>query len=144
MKRHVLVVALAACAAFSAQARDTELHLPLQDALNSADAKAKLTGEVKFFFGDQKHGAVAQEMGSDVTNQKTNAFNKSDEEACQWVFLSAMLQLQKRAKDLGADAVVDIQSFYKKDPFVSATEYECHAGALMAGVALKGRFVKLK
>jgi len=144
MKRQLLVAALAACAAFSAQARDTELHLPVQDALNTAEARTKLPGDVKFFFGDQKYGKVERSMGEDVTNQKTNAFNKSDEEACQWVFLSAMLQLQKRAKDLGADAVVDIQSYYKKEPFVSATEYECHAGGLIAGVALKGRFVKLK
>lgn len=144
MKRQLFVAALAACAAFSAQARDTELHLPVQDALNTAEARTKLPGDVKFFFGDQKYGKVERSMGEDVTNQKTNAFNKSDEEACQWVFLSAMLQLQKRAKDLGADAVVDIQSYYKKEPFVSATEYECHAGGLIAGVALKGRFVKLK
>jgi hypothetical protein len=27
--------------------------------------------------------------------------------------------------------------------FSSQTEFECHAGALMAGVALKGDFVKI-
>ena len=54
-----------------------------------------------------------------------------------------MIQLEKRAKQLGANAVVNIVSYYKKDVMSSATEFECHAGAVIAGVALKGDFVKV-
>jgi hypothetical protein len=39
--------------------------------------------------------------------------------------------------------VVNIVSFYKKDVMSSPTEFECHAGAVIAGVALRGEFVKI-
>jgi uncharacterized protein YbjQ (UPF0145 family) len=55
-----------------------------------------------------------------------------------------MLRLQQRAKELGADAVVNIVSNYKNEEMSSETEFECHDGAMMSGVALKGEFVKLK
>ena len=70
-------------------------------------------------------------------------FGKSDEKACNWAFLSAMVALQKRAQQLGANAVVNIVSYYKKEVMSSASQFECHAGALIAGVALKGDFVKI-
>jgi len=57
--------------------------------------------------------------------------------------ISALKELAERAKTEGGDAVVDIVSYYKKNVFSSATEYECHAGNIVAGVALKGRVVKL-
>ena len=85
-------------------------------------------------------GAV---LGSDVSNRKTNAFGKSDEKACNWAFLSAMAALQTRAQQMGANAVIKIVSYYNKKVMSSAAEFECHAGAIIAGVALKGDFVKI-
>ena len=126
-----------------AQARDTKHLYSIADAMNTAAARETFSSDIAFYFGDQKHPAIQASYDEDFTNKKTNAFNKTDKEACEWVFLSAMLQLQKRALQLGANAVVNIESYYKKIPFKSETEYECHAGALMAGVALRGKFVKL-
>lgn len=126
-----------------AVARDTEHHFPIADAMESEAAKGKLDAGVKFYFAGQKTPKVKTKLREATTNKKTNAFNKSDKEACEWAFLSAMVQLQEKAKELDADAVINIQSYYKKDAFKSSTEYECHAGGLLAGVALKGEFVKL-
>ena len=67
---------------------------------------------------------------------------KSDKEACEWVMLSALKALQQRAITENMDAVVNIESNYKHRHFASETEFECGAGALMAGVALKGTLVK--
>jgi uncharacterized protein YbjQ (UPF0145 family) len=78
-----------------------------------------------------------------MSNRKTNAFGKSDEKACNWAFLSAMVALEKRAQQLGANAVVNIVSYYDRIVMSSPTEFECHAGAIIAGVVLKGDFVKL-
>lgn len=127
----------------AAMSRDTKHLLPLDQALNTADAKEKLNAGIKFYFAGQKTPKVGRSMIEVVTNKKTNAFGKSDEDACNWVFLSAMIALQDRAVREGGDAVVDIVSYYKKDEMKSASEYECHAGGIMAGVALKGRIVKL-
>lgn len=143
MKYRLMVALLSSLFALGAQARNTELHLSIDEAMSSVDAQGKLDSGIKFFFANQKAPAIEKSFGEDSTNKKTNAFGKSDEAACRWAFLSAMIQLQSRAHQLGADAVVDIQSFYKRDAEKSATEYECHAGTVLAGVALKGRFVKL-
>jgi uncharacterized protein YbjQ (UPF0145 family) len=142
-----LLLSCAACALLLtsvAQARDTTLHLPVKEVLEDAEAKAKLGTDVALFFGKQATPPVAQSLGEGLTNKKTNAFGKPDETACKWAMLSALIQLIDRARELGADAVVEIKSDYKKVEFVSDSEYECHAGGVMAGVALKGRFVKLK
>jgi uncharacterized protein YbjQ (UPF0145 family) len=56
--------------------------------------------------------------------------------------LSALKALQERAVREGMDAVVNIESNYKNRQFSSETEFECGAGAIMAGVALKGTLVK--
>jgi len=39
---------------------------------------------------------------------------------------------------------VNIVSYYRKIEMSSPTDFECHAGAVIAGVALKGDFVKLE
>ncbi|HTH44307.1 MAG TPA: excinuclease ATPase subunit [Oxalicibacterium sp.] len=125
-----------------AQARDDKLLLPIADAMNAPETQEKLDSSIKYYFGHQKTPKVLKKLGTDASNKKTNAFGKADETACQWAFLSAMLSLEQRAKELGANAVVNIVSNYKKVEMSSETEYECHAGAIMAGVALKGDFVK--
>ena len=141
--RLTIAAGLAVSVAVPAFARDTKYLLPIAPALEAKDAKEKLDGSVKFYFGDQQTPNVLTKLGTDVTNQKTNAFGKSDERACNWVFLSAMIQLDKRAKQLGANAVVNIVSYYQKNAMSSPTEFECHAGTVIAGVALRGDFVKI-
>lgn len=126
----------------AANARDTHYKLPIKVALDQPAAKEKLGSDIQYFFADQKHPSVATDLGEFATNKKTNAFGKDDAEACRWVFLSAMLELQERARKLGADGVINIRSNYRNKEFSSDTEYECGAGFLMAGVALKGDFVK--
>ena len=145
MKRIVLCTIVAALLATvrPCEARDTKYLLPIAVAMEVKDAADKLDGSIKFFFGNQPAPPVVAKLGTDVSNRKTNAFGKSDEKACNWAFLSAMVALEKRAQQLGANAVINIVSYYKKDVMSSATEFECHAGALIAGVALKGDFVKI-
>ncbi|EPC01160.1 hypothetical protein L861_11335 [Litchfieldella anticariensis FP35 = DSM 16096] len=124
-------------------ARDTTHMLSIEEAMNTPAARERLDPNIRFFFADTPHGEVVAEHGNFVTNKKTNAFNKTDEEACRWVMLSALISLQDRVKAEGGNAVINIESFYKRHPMTSRTEYECHAGALMAGVALRGDVVTL-
>lgn len=138
-----VVLGAAFTVAINAQARDTKHMLPITTAMEAPDTEEKLEGKVKFYFGDQKHPKILTKLGSDFSNRKTNAFGKSDEVACNWAFLSALVALEQRAISLGANAVVNVVSYYKKNTQSSQTEFECHAGAIMAGVALKGDFVKV-
>lgn len=143
MKKTILL-GLALCVAASASARDTTHMFSIQEALDANDARSRLGDEVKFYFGDQSHPAVERSISEVTANRKTNAFGKSDLNACQWVFLSSMLALRDAAVQRGANAVVNIQSFYDKNPVSDRENYECHAGNVVAGVALRGELVKLK
>lgn len=143
MSKPLTLALVLAFASFAAQARDERLKMPIQDAMNTAEAKAKLDPDVKLFFGDAKHPAPKQTLGTFTSNKKTNFFNKSDKEGCEWVFLGAALSLQERAKREGGNAVINIQSVYKNEDNSSATEYDCGAGSVMGGVALRGTVVKL-
>jgi uncharacterized protein YbjQ (UPF0145 family) len=130
-------------AASPAQANDRKQMMPIKEALDSVAADQRLGDTVKFYFGNQPSPAVVKRLGTDQTSQKTNAFGKSDAKACNWVFLSALRQMEKHAREIGANAIINIASNYKNVEFKSDTEFECHAGAIMAGVALKGEFVKV-
>ena len=145
MKKIILCAMTAGllAAAQPSEARDTKYLLPVAAALEVKDAQDKLDGSIKFFFGNQPTPPVVAKLGTDVSNRKTNAFGKSDEKACNWAFLSAMVALEKRAQQLGANAVINIVSYYNRNVMSSPTEFECHAGAIIAGVVLRGDFVKI-
>jgi hypothetical protein len=130
-------------AAGSAHANDRTVLLPIATPLSAFQAEGKQNGAIKFYFGDQAAPGKATVLDSSHTSQKTNAFGKSDASACNWVFQSALIQLQKHAQKVGANAIVNIRSNYNNLERSSSTEFECHAGAIMAGVALKADFVKI-
>ncbi|MCV6900751.1 hypothetical protein OE165_27340, partial [Escherichia coli] len=87
------------------------------------EAKEKLDGSVRFFFAGQRTPKVLETKGSDVSNRKTNGVGKSDEEACRWAALSALLSFQDKAKTMDANAVVNLVSYYKKNEMASADQY---------------------
>ena len=81
----------------SLQARDDRLRFLIRDAMATSGAQEKLNGSVKFFFGDQAYPKPERQIYIYTSNPKTNAFGKSDKEACEWAWLSAMMALQKQA-----------------------------------------------
>ena len=139
----IAVILASLLSSTSVYARDDQKMYLLEDAINTQAAKDKLDPSIKLYFGSQKHPDIASERGEWKTNKKTNGFNKSDKEACEWVFLSAVLELQERAQKEGGNAVIGIKSNYKNIERSSESEYMCGSGALMSGVALKGTVVKL-
>ena len=145
MKHLTIVILLAALMALSGSvnARNTILQLSIEEALNVPKAQGRLNDSIQLYFGSQEHPAVERKIGTWTSNKKTNAVGKSDTFACQWAFLSAMISLQQRAVKEGGDAVVNIRSYYYQNDFTSPTEFECGAGAIMAGVTMVGDVVKL-
>ncbi len=143
MKRHLMFAAVfASLMTGQAFARDTVHNFPIDAALKSEPGK--VGDDIRLYFAGQPHPGVVKSFGEFATNKKTNAFGKSDDAACQHVFLSAVIELQERARKEGGNAVINIKSNYKNEERESATEYTCGAGAVVAGVALKGDVVTLK
>lgn len=130
--------------AVPAAASDSIYSLSIADALASDEAKEKLDPSVHFYFGDTAHPAVQQSFGDYVSNRKTNSFLKGDQGVCTHVFLSTLIEFQKRAQSMGANAVINIHSYYKKVETSDNAQIPCHVGGLMAGIAIKGEVVKLR
>ena len=143
MLKNFALLAIACTVALPAAARDEQKLYPIAQALKSPASQAKVDPSIRLYFGRQRHPNVTKDFGQWPTNKKTNAFAKSDLEACEWVFLSAVIALQERARKEGGNAVINIVSNYRNVVTSSETEYVCGAGGLMAGVALKGRVVNL-
>ncbi|MCK9237289.1 MAG: excinuclease [Thiopseudomonas sp.] len=131
------------CLPIVSQARDTTHYLNFNEVVQEAVAAGRLDGSVKFYLDSQPNGAKVVSKGL-TTSKKTNAFNKSDQAACSWALQSALIQFQTAAQNAGANAVVNLVSNYKHNVYKSRENYECHAGGIMAGVALKGDLAKVR
>lgn len=131
----VLLIGGCASTASDGKAKKGVHHFAITDALSSAKAQEVLDSGISTQFASGGGHIVRRGL---VSNKKTNAVNKTAEEACQIAFLSAVRQFQHAARNNGGSRVVNLISYYKKKPYSSATNYECHVGAIMAGVALKG------
>lgn len=141
IKKLALTTALLTGFTVSAHAADDVHQLDFKQAVQRAMADGTLDGSVKFYLAGTHSGGQVLKKGV-VTNKKTNGFMKSAEDSCDWVLRSALIQLQAAAKQRGANAVTNIVSYYKSNETRSTTTYECHKGATIAGVALKGDLVK--
>jgi hypothetical protein len=81
-------------------------------------------------------------VGPHTANERANAFAEGEDRSCPRAFLNAMLSLQQRPRSLGAHAVVNIVSYFRKKEVSSTRAFECHEGTLMAGVTLKEEMVR--
>ena len=138
--RKILAAIAVLALGVSLSARDDVLYFSVADVLNSPKAKEVLNPNVKISFGSGTKGDFLQK--GLMSNKKTNAVNKSDQEACEWALLSALKTFQERAVREGGTKVVNLTGYYKKQPFDSKTQFQCGAGSIMAGVTLKGDIAK--
>jgi len=107
-----------------AYSRDDKYVLPIKAALDSAEPRQKPDGSVKFFFGKESTPAIASRLGSVKPHGKARTRRSDDIEACNVAFLAALIDFEQRAKKAGANAVVNIVSYYKNVEMASATEFE--------------------
>ena len=144
LKTTAAIALLALGAATAAQARNDTLMVPIEDVIAMGTADGKLDGSVKFYMSGAKTPGVSARLGEDTSNKKTNGVGKDDQTACKWAALSALIAFQDSAKQKGANAVIDLHSFYKRNAVKDPANFECHAGNIMTGVTLKGTYAKTK
>lgn len=142
MKKMALALAAMSVMAM-AHARNDVVMLPLQDVVQMGLDTGKLDGSVKFYMSGAPTPRVSSKLGDDISNKKTNGVGKDDTTACHWAALSALMAFEASAKQKGANAVVDMHSFYKRNATKDPVNYECHAGNIMTGVTLKGTYAKV-
>lgn len=139
----ILGAALAAAASFPAQAKDERMLLNIASALGTTEGHDRFDDTVQFLWADQAYPPPVQSY--DITTVEHRAFapTRTDEEACIAAFIDALAALRDHAKELGANAVVNIKSIYRNREFRSDTQFECRAGLFVNNVSLEGRVVKL-
>jgi uncharacterized protein YbjQ (UPF0145 family) len=96
------------------------------------------------YFGDAPHPAARTVERNATTSLRTRKFGRSNEESCQWVLISALVQLRDHARSVGGDGVANVRSNWRNNETSSRTTYKCAAGFLMAGVALKADVVDIR
>ena len=138
-----LVLALAALSVVTmVHARNDVLTLPLDEVVRMGVEQGKLDGIVKFYLSGAKTPKVSARLGEDISNKKTNGVGKDDAYGCKWAALSALIAFQESAKQKGANAVVDLHSYYKRNTVKNPITYQCHAGNIVIGVTLKGTYAR--
>lgn len=141
--RKMILAAMALTAATLVHARNEAVMLPLADVVKLGLEQGKLDGSVSFHLSGASTPAIAERLGDDVSNKKTNGVGKDDATACNWAALSALMAFEAKAKQKGANAVVDLHSFNKKQSTRDPVNFECRAGNLMAGVTFKGTYARV-
>jgi hypothetical protein len=123
-----------------ADARNIKHSFPIADAFESKDLPEKPAGAVKFFFTKEKSPRATKVIQNQTITRKINLRGNSNEKACNLAFMSVLKDFEKRAKEMSANAVVNIVSAYKRAEMSSATHFECHEGSGYMAVALRGDF----
>ncbi|MCB1582398.1 MAG: hypothetical protein R3E90_10860 [Marinicella sp.] len=143
MKKMIMGLICLVAFSNSAIARNDLLTYQFSAAVEYGYQEGILDPSIKYYLAGQDHEKVKQSHGVFKSNKKTNSVGKDDKKACDWVLLSTLKSFQERAKSLGANAVINIKSNYKNREFVSNEVYQCGAGNILTGVALKGEVVAL-
>ncbi|WP_307838088.1 MULTISPECIES: excinuclease ATPase subunit [Delftia] len=141
--RKMILAAMALVAATAVHARNEAVMLPLADVVKLGLEQGKLDGSVSFHLSGASTPAISERLGDDVSNKKTNGVGKDDATACNWAALSALIAFEAKAKQKGANAVVDLHSFNKKQSTRDPVNFECRAGNVMAGVTFKGTYARV-
>jgi uncharacterized protein YbjQ (UPF0145 family) len=140
LKYFMLAVLLAAVPLSQAFAGEVEKHSIA--AVFENKSYVEKFGNVKFYFGDQKH-PVGKVLGEIKTSGKTNSFNKDGETACQRVLANALIRLSEAAQKRGGNAIVDIHTWFGAQDVSSSNEYICAAGAVIARTEVKGTVMRI-
>ncbi len=114
----------------------------IKEALSSVSDLSE--SSLQLFWGDQKYPDNSKEIKRIKTSGRVSAINKSDKEACFDSFASSVRSLKKKAKAIGANAIVNIKSSYKTKTLNSSKLFICNARGIIATITLSGIAIKTK
>jgi len=123
-------------------ARTTERMLAANKAAESELGRKKLN-RIGFYMRGQQHRPVKHEVGQFSVTGRTPAVLRTDAQACEVAFLSALASLQAHALEQGGNAIVRIDSVTRGKETTSTSDYRCLVGATIAHVGLRGDIVVL-
>ena len=143
MNKKILIIILLtlATSTTAAFARDTEVLIDAKEAVER-QAKGQLLG-IPFYMKGQKHPNVKKTIGHWRSSKKGRGAFQSDLDACSRTFVTALKTMQQRAQKEGGNAIINITSFTKDEPFSHPSKFRCIAGSVVVHVAIEGDVVVL-
>lgn len=124
-------------------AKDKLLTFDFNQVVQQGYDQGILDKKITFKLAGQNHKTIKKNFSEYRSNKKTNGVGKAKTESCSWALLGALKSMQGTAISIGANAVVNIKSNFKNREYISSTEYQCGAGFLMSGVAIKANIVTI-
>jgi len=118
----------------------SEIQLHSIDELLASEAFQSRLGNFQFSFGNE---ILGKPVGIANVKRATNGIGKTDQEACEWAMISALLVLKQEAQTRNGIAVEAIQSTVTGTDYISATHYQCRTGHTNSRVLLKGTITAL-
>jgi hypothetical protein len=127
----------------SVAARNVEYTLPMDEVLRMPAAERELDGQVRFYLSGQSHTQVVLRHSEEVVTAKIRGAGEEEIETCKRAALKALVHYQSKARKMGANAIIDMVSYFDAKPFMSPAQYECHAGSRTVVVVFKGSYAKI-
>lgn len=131
-------------AATAVQAREVKASmLSLEDTVQMGIREGKLDGSVRFYLSGAPVPQLAdQPLGEEYLHRRTSNIGKELVFACHWAALAGLMALQESAKKRGANAVVDLHSFYNEKAVKDPARFECNQTSYQTIVAFKGTYAR--
>jgi|GEM_PF-2925258 len=115
---------------------------PLQPVLFEL-SKTAGEGAVPLYFGKQPTPDIAERLKVETVTL-SGTHRDHQQEVCEKIAVRLLTDLRQRARELGADAVVNIRSTYNGGGLSSETDFECRLGNVKVAIELSGELVKFK
>lgn len=134
---------VAALLPLDAGARNVEYTLALDEVLRMPEAESELDGQVRFYLSGQSHSPIVLRHSEEVVTAKIRGAGEEEIETCKRAALKALVEYQRKARKMGANAIVDLVSYFDEKVFISPAQFECHAGSRTVVVVFKGSYAKV-
>ena len=125
-------------------AKDVHHLLPIDSAVEQLKKHKTYDTDIDLYFKTQKY-PVVERLFLQMTSKETSvAILQAPVDVCQKAFRSSIIKMQKKAKKLGAFAVVNIQSKYAGKTSKDEKQFQCLVGNLVGEVTLIGELVRFR
>ena len=140
MKKLLAVAALAALPSAAAAADQTgSVYLDFQKAVAAAVADGKLDGGIKYYLRGQALPGEVREAFPEMAEKKRPLSRGLVEGDCVDALRRVLASFEEEAKEYGANAVVDIVSFYGQNHYASPDKIWCNDSNKESIVQLRGK-----
>ena len=123
-----------------AHARTEVMTYPIQPVLQAQ----QFAPGVALYFGDQPHPAVGTQLGEVTKSSHPARKTATEVEICNATLADALRQLANTAHDRGANAVINIKTWFHSTVSTDANNYTCGVSGVSAALRVSGELVTVE